>query len=244
MKKKLNKTIIARNFSSAANIYDQHSDVQKIAAQNLCQIALPFIKKNHKIIDLGCGTSNLSKNLGDREVFELDLSLEMLKQNNCQKSICADIENLPLCDASFDMIISSFSLQWVNDFEKSCHEFNRILKKDGILAICLPVAESICELKEMSSRYKCNFNFNEFAEIQTIEHALNRSGFIRRNLENKTIKTNHKNALTALKSIKDIGAKYCDDSNFIKKSAFKIFKNNNDSFDLSWEVLYLVFQKN
>lgn len=243
MKTRLNKKIIAQNFSKAAAIYDNNSDVQKIAAYNLCNLALPFIRKDHKIIDLGCGTATLSKHLHGHNIVGLDLSLNMLKQNQNQQSICADIENLPIKNERFNIILSSFALQWMNDFEQCFGEFHRILKKDGIVIICVPVSESLWELKQTSHNLNCHFAFNDFPDITSLTNAFLKKNFAPQLLQEEVIKIQHENALSSLKSIKNIGATYNEKENKINKSAFKKFQKLDDSFISSWHLSYMIFQK-
>ncbi|VEB45798.1 Malonyl-CoA O-methyltransferase BioC [Chromobacterium violaceum] len=47
--------------------------------------------------------------------------------------INADIEKLPLADASVDMIWSNLTIQWINVPDKMFAELRRVLKPDGML---------------------------------------------------------------------------------------------------------------
>ena len=118
------KKIIAKNFSNAARNYDEFALIQKQVAQRISALTSPFIKQNSQILDLGSGTGFVASNLSQLDeflknyakIYEVDLSLEMLKNRpNRHKNIfplCCDIENLSFKKASFDLLVSSFSLQW------------------------------------------------------------------------------------------------------------------------------------
>ena len=117
-----NKNLIAKNFSLGAKTYDEAAQVQLASAEELVAFIMPYLKKDVQILDLGSGTSFIAKQLATYEITEVDISAEMLNSWHERPSnvtaIQADFENLPFVKNSFDLIISSFALQWISDFEK------------------------------------------------------------------------------------------------------------------------------
>jgi ubiquinone/menaquinone biosynthesis C-methylase UbiE len=86
------------------------------------------------VLDAGCGTGIITKELGN--VIGIDVSLELLKQ--CESSLrvlCADVEYLPFKDKTFDTIVSFTVLQNVDDVSRAVSEFKRVLKEDGHLLV-------------------------------------------------------------------------------------------------------------
>lgn len=259
-----NKKNIAKNFSQAAKNYDESALVQKLAAKKLCELVAPLIKNEFKIIDIGSGTSAICKNLTSSnnfvkkncQLFEVDLSLQMLntwhdKSSKNINSIVGDGENLPLKNESLDMIISSFSLQWLQNFEKVFNDFHRILKQDGILAFCLPNSSSLEEIKIASVESGCNFYFSDLPDAINLKMQLEECGFVEQYIESEIIELNFEGALQALKSLKKIGANYSDQKNFITKKQLQHFdhfhsekqRNENKKFAISWNISYFVFYK-
>jgi SAM-dependent methyltransferase len=110
-------------------------------------------------------------------IFETDLASDMLKQWSNRPSnifpIQADIENLPFEKNSFDIIISSFSLQWIFDFEKNFSHFFSLLKPNGIFAFCLPTDETLQELKSAKI-----FPINDFPHSENLRLILKKCGFV------------------------------------------------------------------
>jgi malonyl-CoA O-methyltransferase len=253
------KKIIQKNFSRGAKKYDEAALIQKLAAKKLCDISLPFIKENSTILDLGSGTSFIAKNLIDKKnlkIFEIDLSAEMLASWKDRPSnvvpIQGDIENLPFDNNSFDVIISSFSLQWVNDLEKTFTKIFASLKPNGIFAFCIPTSESLQELRAGNV-----FKFNDLPKVSELKSAALKAGFFTEKFEINVTKQSFSNALEALKSIKEIGANYSNKQNtLINKSNLKQFDNfclknshltnrnsNFTNFSLSWNEFYLILSK-
>lgn len=258
----LNKETISQNFSAAANNYDEFAAIQKLAAANLCKMLLPLIQENNSIIDLGSGTSAIYKNLfssqnfseKNLQLFELDLSLKMLgiwleKSKNHIHSIAADAQNLPLKSASFDIIISSFSLQWLQNFEEIFADFKRALKKGGILAFCLPTNSSLKELKISSIESGCNFNFINLPKAENLKSALSKSGFQEIEIQSEVLKSEFNDGIEALKSLKKIGANYSSERNLISPKklnhfnslCLKNFATSNKKLAISWDTTYFLF---
>jgi malonyl-ACP O-methyltransferase BioC len=250
------KKIIDYNFSSKVNEYNLKANIQKKVAKKLCKI---FIENSAgktpnkiKILDLGSGTSfvsrNLLKNIDNCEIYELDLSLKML--NNYQKNskkiskICGDIENLPFVESSFDVIISSFSLQWLENFDNLFSNLYKILKPRGILAFSIPDNKSFEELKDSP------FSINKMPDNQELANILLKNQFTKKTLINEKNYEKFSNLIEILKSFKKIGVNYSltnnNKKNFkdLKKFYLKNFQNNLKCKKLSWSISYFIYYKN
>ncbi|MEO8664393.1 MAG: class I SAM-dependent methyltransferase [Ignavibacteria bacterium] len=95
-----------------------------------------------EILDAGCGPGLYTELLTDRgaHVTAIDFSSEMIaltkeRAGDKAKVIKANL-NAPLDflnDGEFDIIISSMVIHYIKDWDLLFSEFNRVLKKDGIL---------------------------------------------------------------------------------------------------------------
>ena len=100
--------------------------------------------REKEIVDVGCGTGAILKQLGNPEQnVGIDLAPEAISfcrerglNNVRQGDICA----LPFADASFDAVICSSVLyhQWVGDVEGAVREMYRVLRPSGVLLINVP----------------------------------------------------------------------------------------------------------
>ena len=217
----LNKKIIAKNFSDAANNYNSQAQTQTIAAKKLVELVNPFIAKNSKILDIGSGTSFIEKNLtknfsSNIEIHEIDLAPQML--NHWQErpknviAICDDFENFQFKNNSFDIVASSFSLQWIENIDNCFKKIYEILTKNGVLIFCLPIFGSLEELIKSSIDSDCNFNFLSFFKETEIKNSLLKNQFSLNFSQVLEIEESCENAILALKKIKKTGASYSNHS--------------------------------
>ena len=243
------KKIVKKNFSRGAKNYDEAALVQKITADELFNVSKEFIVKNQKILDLGSGSSFLAKKIsenflqGNLKIFELDLSVDMLELW-CDRpenifAIQGDIEQIPFQNHSFDIIFSSFSLQWVKNFPQNFLNFFSLLKSGGVFAFCLPTEGSLEEI-----RAKNIFKINDFPQVKALKAALEKSGFEEFFFETKLLKQEFNNGFEALKSLKKIGANYSEEkTKAVTKAQLKRFNDDCSKFTISWKVSNFIFFK-
>lgn len=88
-----------------------------------------------RVLDLGCGIGRFTKFLqdGGAEVVGLDSCKEMLELNTECSTVCSPVTDLPFADASFDVVLSVWTLQYVKytDLELVVKEVNRVLTPGG-----------------------------------------------------------------------------------------------------------------
>ena len=110
-------------------------------------LALIEIKANMQIVDLGCGTGELTSILADHfhgsEVLGIDSSAEMLaKSAPFSKGRLSfklqDIESFIEIGNQYDLIFSNAAIQWIDHHESLIKGIIPLVKENGQLAIQLP----------------------------------------------------------------------------------------------------------
>ena len=102
-----------------------------------------------RVLDCGCGegyyTHCLENELVGAEISAFDISKDavLLASKRCKRTCLAVASSfdIPVKDASADMLLEIFS-------PFAADEFNRILKKDGILIMAIPLENHLYELKK------------------------------------------------------------------------------------------------
>lgn len=112
-------------------------------------------RKFGRVLDLGCGRGYVSKRILDESVEELvlaEMSPSFLQQADTTKGVkvtkkVIDEENLSFEPDSFDMVISSLSLHWINDLPGCFQRINSSLKNDGVFLAAVFGGDTLYELR-------------------------------------------------------------------------------------------------
>lgn len=135
-----------------AEDYHYHSSAQSDAAAELLQ-HIQF-NGHEQILDIGCGDGKISAKIATYvptgSVIGLDISPEMIHfaQRSFPKTkypnltfLMQDAQLLTYCD-KFDVLFSSFALQWVPDPNTFFQSAYKCLKSSGYLVITIPLGIS------------------------------------------------------------------------------------------------------
>lgn len=139
----------SENFSTIAKRYKETSIVQKSAADML--LSLLDIKKGENVLDVGCGTGNLTKRIFDiarNRTVGIDLSEGMVYQSrrsfgNAIQFRTMKAEDIPF-ENEFDVILCNSTFQWIKDVDKAIANFYRALKRGGRVGIQAPAKNIYC----------------------------------------------------------------------------------------------------
>lgn len=129
-------------FNMIADKYDFVNNAMSFGTQNCVKnqsIKLLEIPHHAKVIDLCCGTGDLSKIVKKQSptalVTGIDFSDRMISIAKTRvqevEFLQGDVTNLPYSDESFDFAIMGFGLRNILNAEKAIEEVYRILKSGG-----------------------------------------------------------------------------------------------------------------
>jgi SAM-dependent methyltransferase len=116
------------------------------------------------------------------EVVSCDLSPAMAAGNGGQ-AVAADEELLPFAPASFDLIVASLALHWVNDLPGALIQLRQALRPDGLLLASLPALGTLAELRQALTRAEAALTggaaprVSPFPELRDCAALLQRAGF-------------------------------------------------------------------
>ena len=144
------------------------------------------IREGMRVLDLGCGTGNVSAGLLDMiqvDVTGLDVSVSMLEKARAKslKVVCADVEKhrIPFRDNSFDKVLSVYVIHHIRNLAPLFSECHRILK-NGTLVL---LTSGHAQLEHQHPVIKeCFPSFVEiekkrFPDIPQLERLLKSAGF-------------------------------------------------------------------
>ncbi|KMN37496.1 MULTISPECIES: malonyl-ACP O-methyltransferase BioC [Chromobacterium] len=221
------KARVRASFEKAAASYDSAAVLQREVSDRMAE-RLQYIKFQPQVVlDAGAGTgygaAQLRSQYPEARVLELDLARAMLQASRAKQQsgdgllkklfrpslpwqVVADIERLPLADASVDMIWSSLAIQWVNVPDKVFAEFRRVLKPEGMLMFSTLGPDTLHELRDAFAGIDRATHVNQFIDMHDLGDALMRAGFAEPVMDMEKIVLTYGRARDVMADLKAIGA--------------------------------------
>jgi ubiquinone/menaquinone biosynthesis C-methylase UbiE len=137
------KRRIMRRYNQSARVYDtQYLDEQGTKITTIMQnVHMP---QGNRILDAGCGTGLLFRNVVDRADFILGIDIsrglvqEAIKKARSYRNaalVLADADNMPLRDESFDTILAVTLLQNMPIPSATLTELKRVAKQTASIVV-------------------------------------------------------------------------------------------------------------
>src|SRR5690606_38354417 len=137
-------------------------------------------------LELGCHTGQLAAALdGNAQIGRLiqtDLSSDMVRRTSGLRLV-ADEEALPFGPGCLDLVVSCFSLHWVNDLPGTLAQVRYALKPDGLFLAVMPGGTTLFELREALMRAELEVTggaaagVSACAAVRAAGNVLQRPGF-------------------------------------------------------------------
>lgn len=205
-------------FDEAADKYDSVSLLQQTITDRLLEAFEHINIRPSLILDLGSGTGYGSRNLKQlfrkARIFQLDLSVEMLKASRKQSPLffsknhflCADANKIPLNSNSIDLVFSSLMLQWCSGLDAVFKEVMRVLRPGGVFLFSSFGPDSLKELRESWQKADDHVHVNAFVDMHDMGDALMRNGMDAPVLSVEHIVLTYDECKQLMRELKSIGA--------------------------------------
>jgi malonyl-CoA O-methyltransferase len=225
----IDKARARASFGRAADTYDAAAILQKQVREEMLS-RLDLVKLNPQtILDAGCGTGLASHALQKRftksQVVSLDFALPMLQKTRStnpnngligqvknllggakQNLLCADIESLPLANASVGLVWSNLAIQWCNDLDAALQEFHRVLQPESLLMFSTFGPDTLKELRVATSGHNSTTSVSRFLDMHDIGDAMVRAGFSAPVLDVERFTLTYDDVKSVMRDLKSIGA--------------------------------------
>jgi len=124
---------------------------------------------NLKILDVGCGTGGTTTKLKQfGVVYGTDFSFSALKYSSKQglKNLAKTIDyNLPFPSETFDVITILDALEHIKQDLKALLEIKRVLKKDGLILICVPAYQFLWSDHDVALSHYRRYNSKSLSRL-------------------------------------------------------------------------------
>lgn len=165
-------------------------------------------------LDLGCHTGTLSHLIGGRGGVETLVSCDLSPRMAAAApgpALAGDEEALPFAPATFDLVLSSLSLHWVNDLPGALAQVRRALRPDGLFLAAMFGGRTLGELRrvlgdaEIALEGGLSPRISPFAEVRDAGNLLQRAGFALPVADSETVTVMYEDPLRLLADLRGMG---------------------------------------
>ena len=200
-----------RRFERAARTYPKFSRLESEVYARMLE-RLDYIRlEPSRVLDAGSGPPRpgLRKRYPRATPIALDFSLQMLMPRGLfrwatgerQLSVCADMQYLPLADASVDLVWSNMALHWLADPLPALREFRRVLAPSGLLLFSTLGPDSLKELRAAAGERRVH----AFIDMHDVGDMLLAAGFSAPVMDMELITLEYRGAGTLLDDLRGSG---------------------------------------
>ncbi len=217
----IDKGAARRSFEQAAPGYDEAAVLQRELADRLLE-RLDYIRLAPKLVlDLGAGTGyaipGLRRRFSTARILALDFAPAMLRQARDRDRthgsrlerpdcVCADVEALPLADASINLIFSNATFQWCNDIQGTFGECLRVLRPGGLLLFTTFGPDTLWELRDAWATADGHPHVSSFLDMHDVGDALVNAGFADPVMDVERLTVTYGQARDLMRDLKVLGA--------------------------------------
>lgn len=131
-----------KNDKAYGELYDRTISVQELQGETdlnkSCLEEILSAVKNKKVLEVGCGRGYLANLLSEKNkvtACDIIISEKLIKKYPDVLFKTGNIENLPFKDKSFDVVITTHTLEHVKNLDLSVSEIERVAKERVIIVV-------------------------------------------------------------------------------------------------------------
>lgn len=208
------RAALARNRARAAETLADADFLLAEAADGLASRLLPIARDFPLALDLGAHDGQLG-----RAALATGKIGALISAERCRPllsrlpapRLALDEEALPIRDESLDLVLSSLTLQWVNDLPGTLIQIRRALRPDGLFMAAIIGGESLKELREAFIAAETEIlggispRVAPFVEIRDAGALLQRAGFALPVVDADTLTVRYGEPFALLRDLKHMG---------------------------------------
>ncbi|KAG2201611.1 hypothetical protein INT46_008790 [Mucor plumbeus] len=259
--KKLQKDRAAMNAEESRTVDYLKDEIAARVADRLLDINRDF----DTVVDLGSGCGHIVKHATKdmmKKLIMCDMSEKSLNRDidvpydvHIERQV-VDEENLPFAENSLDAVVSSLSLNWVNDLPGALIQIRNSLKPDGVFIGAMFGGDTLFELRtslqlaEVERESGISPRVSPMADSSDMSRILTRAGFTLTTVDVDEIQVNYPSAFELMQDLRAMG-----ESNsvltrrpFLKRdtllAAASIYKelhgNPDGTIPATFSIIYLI----
>uniref|UniRef100_A0A674P3W1 Arginine-hydroxylase NDUFAF5, mitochondrial n=1 Tax=Takifugu rubripes TaxID=31033 RepID=A0A674P3W1_TAKRU len=240
----------------AASLEDAHQydylrdEVGRRVADRIYDISRSFPLS----LDVGCGKSHIAEHLNKEIVHQMILRRRLTDVPT--RCVLADEEFLPFKEKTFDLVVSSLSLHWINDLPGALRQIQQVLKPDGVFIGAMVGGDSLyelrCSLQLAETEREGGFSphISPYTAVTDLGNLLGRAGFNMLTVDIDDVEIHYPGILEVLMDLQGMGESNCAwnrkgllhrDTVLAAAAIYKeMYGNADGSVPATFEILYMI----
>ncbi|KAK5926033.1 hypothetical protein CgunFtcFv8_021637 [Champsocephalus gunnari] len=214
-------------------------------------------------LDIGGGKSHIAEHLNKEFVerlFLTDISEKALKQTRQTEiptqHVLADEEFLPFKENTFDLVVSSLSLHWINDLPGALRQIHQVLKPDGVFIGAMVGGETLYELRcslqlgETEREGGFSPHVSPYTAVTDLGNLLGQAGFTMLTVDTDEVQVHYPGIIEVMTDLQGMGESNCAwnrrsmlnrDSILAAAAIYKeMYGSEDGSVPATFEILYMI----
>ncbi|KAF7659025.1 hypothetical protein LDENG_00003620 [Lucifuga dentata] len=214
-------------------------------------------------LDIGCGKSHIAEHLSKEVVerlFLTDFSEKTLKQRRQNEipthCVLADEEFLPFKENTFDLVVSSLSLHWINDLPGAFRQIHQVLKPDGAFIGAIVGGDTLyelrCSLQLAETEREGGFSphVSPYTAVTDLGNLLGQAGFNMLTVDIDEVRVHYPGIIEVMTDLQGMGESNCAwnrrsllhrDTILAAAAIYKeMYGNEDGSIPATFEILYMI----
>ncbi|XP_004634399.1 arginine-hydroxylase NDUFAF5, mitochondrial isoform X1 [Octodon degus] len=214
-------------------------------------------------LDVGCGRGYIAQHLNKETIgkfFQTDIAENALKNSLETEiptvSVLADEEFLPFQENTFDLVVSSLSLHWVNDLPRALEQIHYVLKPDGVFVGAMFGGDTLyelrCSLQLAETEREGGFSphISPFTAVNDLGHLLGRAGFNTLTVDTDEIQVNYPGMFELMEDLQGMGESNCSwnrkallhrDTMLAAAAVYReMYRNSDGSVPATYQIYHMI----
>ncbi|XP_061843989.2 arginine-hydroxylase NDUFAF5, mitochondrial [Nerophis lumbriciformis] len=214
-------------------------------------------------LELGAGRGHIAQHLNKEAVerlFLTDISDAVLQQASggemATHVVMADEEFLPFKENTFDLVLSSLSLHWINDLPGALRQILHVLKPDGVFIGAMVGGETLyqlrCSLQLAETEREGGFSphISPYTAVTDLGNLLGQAGFNMLTVDIDEVQVHYPSIMEVMMDLQGMGESNCAwnrramlhrDTILAAAAVYKeMYGKEDGSIPATFDVLYMI----
>uniref|UniRef100_A0A665T752 Arginine-hydroxylase NDUFAF5, mitochondrial n=1 Tax=Echeneis naucrates TaxID=173247 RepID=A0A665T752_ECHNA len=252
-----------KNWSASLQDRDQYDYLRDEVGSRVADRVYDIARTFPLALDVGGGKSHIAEHLSKdvvERLFLTDISEKTLKRSRKTEiptsCVLADEEFLPFKENTFDLVMSSLSLHWINDLPGALRQIHQVLKPDGVFIGAMAGGETLyelrCSLQMAETEREGGFSphVSPYTAVTDLGNLLGQAGFNMLTVDVDEVQVHYPGIMEVMMDLQGMGESNCAwnrrsllhrDTLLAAAAIYKeMYGNEDGSVPATFDILYMI----